>query len=215
MSRAVKLFLFAAIAAMTLVFAAFAWRYWDAISQMSTLNEADKRRLIGALLATAFCPVWVGFGGFFVARQLAQPGLQLADRHRRFYEASLVIVVLFIAAIQLWVAFGAAYPPLAERGVLLRAVLVFSGLFTVIYGNFNAKAPPPSGDEAPAPADWVRGMLRNGWAMVLLGLAEVILALALPSRLLPMVVLAMLLPTLLIVRSQGRLMWPGRPRLTR
>lgn len=89
-------------------------------------------------------------------------------------------------------------------------MLVVAGGFTVVYGNFNAKVPPPSGALAPAPAVWVRGMLRNGWAMVLLGLAEVVLALALPFELLRIFSLVLIVPTMLIVRAQMRLMWPRR-----
>jgi hypothetical protein len=157
-----------------------------------------------------FSPAWIALAAFFIGRQLAQRDLQLAQEHRRFYEASMVVAVLFAAATQAWFTFGAAYAPSAGPSVILRVMLVFAGGFTVIYGNFNAKVPPPSGASAPAPAVWVRGMLRNGWAMVLLGLAEVVLAVVLPFTLLRIFFLVLVVPALLIVRAQLRLMWPRR-----
>lgn len=215
MSRATKLFTFAVIGLMTLVLAAFCGTHWDAITHFGALDPLAKKRLTASLWVGAFSPAWMAFSVWLMNRQLAQRDLQLAPEHRRFYEASMVVAVLFLAALQAWFTFGAAYTPPASPNLIMRAVLMFCGGFTVVYGNFNAKLPPPSGDWAPAQAVWVRGMLRNGWAMVLLGLAEVVLAILLPFELLRLFVLALMVPTVLIVRAQMRLMWPRhRPQPT-
>jgi len=134
----------------------------------------------------------------------------LAAEHRRLYEVSMAIAVVFIAVVQAWAAFVGLGAPFAERGLFLRLILVFCGVFAVVYGNFHAKAAPPSGASAPAPEVWIRGMLRNGWAMVLLGFPEVALAIFVPLRLLPIYAGAMLAVTLLILRSELRLTWPSR-----
>jgi hypothetical protein len=210
MSRALKLFMLVAIVAMAGVFAAFAWTWRDAIAHLQTLPPLSKSRLIRPLIAVAFCPAWAGVGAFAVSRQFAQRGIRLTAEHRRFYEASMVVAVLFIMAAQAWMAFGAEHTPIAGRGLVVRGVLVFCGVFAAVYGNFHAKAGPPSGELAPAPAVWIRGMLRNGWAMVLLGVAIVVLAIALPLKLLPFLTLAMVAAAVPIWRSQFRLMWPSR-----
>jgi hypothetical protein len=210
MSRALKLFILASIGVMTLVLAAFCWTHWDAIANFGALDPDRKHRLSAALMIGAFAPAWIALAAFITSRQLAQRDLQLAQEHRRFYETSMVVAVLFTAAAQAWFTFGAAYAPLAGPNVFLRVMLVFAGGFTMVYGNFNAKVPPPSGALAPAPAVWVRGMLRNGWAMVLLGLAEVVLAVVLPFELLRIFGLVVIVPAMLIVRAQMRLMWPRR-----
>jgi hypothetical protein len=210
MSRALKLFILAAIVAMAGVFAAFAWTHWDAIGHMSALAPLPKRRLITGLISVAFCPFWIGVGGFAIDLQFAQRGIKLTAEHRRFYEASMVIGVLFTMAAQAWIAFGAEHTAVAGRGLVVRGVLVFVGVFAAVYGNFHAKAAPPSGELAPAPAVWIRGMLRNGWAMVLLGLAIAALAIALPLKLLPILSWVMIAAAVPIWRSQFRLMWPSR-----
>ena len=210
MSRPMKLFVLAAIVAMAGVFAAFAWMYRDPIAHLQTLAPAQRNLLVRALIALAFAPAWTGLGAFAVSRQFAQRGIRLTVEHRRFYEASMVVAVLFIMAAQAWIAFGTAHTPVADRELVTRGVLVFCGVFAAVYGNFHAKAAPPSGELAPAPAVWIRGMLRNGWAMVLLGLAIIVLAIVLPFRLLPFLTLAMVAAAVPIWRSQFRLMWPSR-----
>lgn len=164
MSRALKLFILAAIVAMTGVFAAFAWAHWDAIVHLQTLPPLLRKRLISGLIAVAFCPLWLGLGALVVNRQLTRRDIALAADHRRFYETSLAITVVFVAAAEAWIAFGAEHLRAAGREFVPRGVLVFCGVFAAVYGNFHAKAGPPSGELAPAPAVWIRGMLRNGWA---------------------------------------------------
>ena len=213
MSRALNLFVVAGMAVMTVVFAAFCWTYWDAISHFGALAHDKQRLLRGALFGAAFCPVWLGLCTLFLNRQMRQRDLHFAPEHRRFYGASMVVGVLATAAMQAWITFGATYVPLAGKGVFLRGVLVFWGVFVMVYGNFHAKVPPASGARAPAPAVWIRGMLRNGWAMVLLGLAQVVLAILLPLKLLPVLTLGMVLAAVPIWRSQFRLMWArGKPQ---
>ena len=210
MSRALKLFILAGILAMIGLFAASLWAHWDTVAHLQTLPPLLKKRVLGALFGGVFCPVWLGLGAWLMDRQLTRRDIALAPDHRRFYEASTVIGVVFTTAAEAWIVFGAEHMPFAGRGVVMRGVLVFCGVFAAVYGNFHAKAGPPSGELAPAPAVWIRGMLRNGWAMVLLGLAIVVLAIALPLKLLPFLLWGMVAAAVPIWRSQFRLMWPSR-----
>jgi hypothetical protein len=212
-SRTLKLVLLAALAEMALVAAVFIAAHWQAISHLSALDALPRRRLTSSLFGTLFDPIWLALGGVAMGRQLAQRGVRLAPEHRRFYEASFVVGAVFLAVIQAWSAFGLPAAFVSQQGLVPRLTLVFCGVFAAVYGNFSAKVAPPSGPRAPAPAVWIRGMLRNGWAMVLLGLFEVVAAIALPSKQLPLVLLLALPANLLIARSQLRLMWPShKPR---
>ncbi len=215
MSRALKVFVGAAIAVMIVVLATCCRVHWDAIAGFSALDAQKKRLLVSVLVTAAFLPAWVGFCAWGLNRQMTQRHLHLSREHLRFYEVSMVILVMFTVAGQYWMTFGYAYTPgWARNGVFARAMLVFIGAFVVVYGNFHAKVPPATGALAPAPAVWIRGMLRNGWAMVLLGLAIVAMAICLPLKLLRVFDLAILIPALLIIRSQARLMWPRKPQPT-
>jgi hypothetical protein len=210
MSRALKLFILAGILAMIGLFAASLWAHWDTVTHLQTLPPLLKKRVLGALIAGVFCPVWLGLGALVMNRQLTRRDIALAADHRRFYEASMAIGVVFTTLAEAWIVFGDKLLPAVDRGVVMRGVLVFCGVFAAVYGNFHAKAGPPSGELAPAPAVWIRGMLRNGWAMVLLGLVIAVLAIALPLKLLPFLLWGMVVAAVPIWRSQLRLMWPSR-----
>jgi hypothetical protein len=209
MSRALKLFILAGVVGMTGMLAAFAWVHWDAVSHMAELSGLRRRRLLAVLVGSAFFPIWVGLGGYVVHRQLTQRGLQLADEHRRLTEVAMAVAVVFTLAVQAWIDFGAAHARPADFSFFLRLTLVFCGVFVAVFGNFQAKAAPATGPLAPAPAVWIRGMLRSGWAMVLLGLIQVVVAIVLPFRLLPISFWLLLGANLFGLRSQLRLMWPS------
>ncbi len=214
MSRALNQFVAAAIAVMIVLLAACCWAHWDAITGFSALDSHDKSLLVRVLVATALMPAWVGICTWGQNRLVTQRHLHLSREHLRFYEASIVILVLFAVAWQYWMTFGYAYTLAWPRGLFGRGGLVCIGAFVIVYGNFNAKVPPATGALAPPPAVWIRGMLRNGWAMVLLGLAMVVLAIALPLKFVGVMDLVMLVPAAFIARSQARLMWPRRPHPT-
>jgi hypothetical protein len=209
MSRTMKLFLLVALAEMALVAAVFFVAHWGAISHLSALEGLRRRRLIGILFGLIFAPAGLALGSLVGARQLTQRGIQLVAEHHRLFEASLAVAAVFIAVIQAWLAFGLPAGLVAPQGFVARLTLVFCGVFAVVSGNFTAKIAPPSGPLAPTPAVWIRGVLRNGWAMVWLGLFEVAAAIALPVKQLPLLLWIMLAATLLIARAQLRLVWPS------
>lgn len=208
MSRALKLFILAGILVMIGLFAVSLWVHWDTVAHVSALAPTARRRVLGALFGAVFCPLWLVLMSWPIDRQLTRRDIALAADHRRFYQVSMAVGVVLTVLAQAWITFGDM--PHVDRGVAMRAALVFCGVFAAVYGNFHAKAGPPSGELAPAPAVWIRGMLRNGWAMVLLGIAITVLAIALPLRLLPFLTWGMVLAAVPIWRSQFRLMWPSR-----
>ncbi len=186
MNRTVKLILLGAIAEMTLVgIGALAWK----ASVMGGLDLAHLHRKFPAALL--FYPAWLGACSAYLVRRLTSDRPRLSDGHRQFINTGLMAAALAIAALHgvLTYSFLSGWTP--DRPAFVRLLVVFTGVWMAMQGNFAAKLDPPSGDGAPRTAVWTRMLLRMGWGMALSGLLLIVCGLAAPQPLLMPVMLVL------------------------
>jgi len=172
MSRTLKLVLIAAVIEMTLVGIAIAALRWQALPAPGA--PLSSRWLIGTL-GPFFMPAWVALGSWLEARKMALPGMKAAPDTRRYNEVTLMAAAAFAVGVQAWLA-GSVLGIIPKDGIQIRALEALTGVFFMVAGNFAAKTSPPTGERAPDPAVWTRGMLRIGWAGVAAGLIILVAA---------------------------------------
>lgn len=204
MSRALKAFALIAIAEMVAVQLAALLSRWPDITPLSRLTPFEQRTLFGM----AFFPVWVGFGLFMQVRQLAQP--TISREQRTLLQWGMAAAILFDVVCHNMLALAVPKSPLIGDDVFKRVVLLAAGVLTVVYGNFRPKVAAPAHLDGSAQPRWSRTARRNGWVMVLFGLAEIIGAVVLSGER-QMIALAVLTPApVLLAVSELRLVPPWR-----
>jgi hypothetical protein len=176
MNRTLKLVVYAAIIEMALVaLADFAWRH-GALTWLPAAGPANPHTQFMLVFAPAAFVLSAALGW----RRLASQRPRLSDSHRRYLGGSLKVGAALVVTIQGLYAYMDVTGAVIDRPLMIRGLIAFVGLWMMIQGNAAAKLDPPSGDGAPAPSIWTRTFLRYGWIMVILGLANVVGALALP-----------------------------------
>jgi hypothetical protein len=135
-----------------------------------------------AVRVLAFIPCWILLGGAFIEWRLRPRAVRPSADYRRIQVAGFLASVAFCVLAQVWLAatFLLGRPPGGD--LFVRLTTIFVGACVATQGNFVAKAAPPTGEKAPPAAWWTRHALRLGWGMVVVGLALVVGALALPAR---------------------------------
>ena len=176
MSRTLKLVLIVAVIEMTLVAVGVAaWRLNAIGWSLESLPQPGRGRFLVGTLMLGFFPAWLALFSWFAARKMARPGLKAAPDTRRFNEITLMAAAAFAVGVQAW-GVGSILGLIPKDGVQLRAIEALTGIFLMVAANFGAKTSPPTGDHAPDPAMWARGMLRVGWVGVAAGLVILIAA---------------------------------------
>ena len=176
MSRTLKLVLAAAVAEMTLVALALAaWRLQPLGWSLEALAPTVRGRFLLATFMPAFFPAWLGPGSWLAVRKMARPGLTTAPDTRRYNQVTLMAAAAFAVGVQAW-GVGSILGIIPKDGVQIRIIEALSGVFLIVAGNFAAKTSPPTGERAPDPAAWARGMLRVGWVGVAAGLVILVAA---------------------------------------
>lgn len=185
MNRAVNLFLIAvAIETSVVASGVLAW----AISAGLASDDVVRRPLMLAFLFVFPVTTWGAL--VWAGRQLVSMRPQLAPDHKRHLQGQLCLYFVVLAGMQAWLAnlyVGASPPPL-DRETFARLTFVFMGVSMAVRGNFAAKISPPTGEGAPDPGAWTRSVLRTGWVMTLLGTVLVVSGIALPVRMMLLVV---------------------------
>jgi hypothetical protein len=157
------------------------WRAGD-------LAEGDFRQRLLAPLLLVGIPLM--FGGLLplAQRQLASVDPRMSGDHRRHVQGALVFWGFAMIAISGWMASRYADLPIftGDRETLLRGLIVLSGVAMAVRANFFAKLAPPD----PAPEGWTRQVLNAAWILTALGLALIVAAIALPLRMVLLVLLA-------------------------
>jgi len=119
----------------------------------------------------------------------------------RFVTFSLLSAFLLVLALQ--AAMAATYLGVnrLDREMVVRLAAAFMGAGMLVRGNFFAKLPAPGDD---ADGRWSRAARRTGLVLVLLGLALVAAAAALPIKALPATLAGALVVILLLTAGQRR-----------
>jgi hypothetical protein len=170
MSRTLKLVLLAAILEMFVVaIAAAAW-HWDAIA--SATDPQVRNKMLFSTGMFAFFPACLVFGSWLTWK-IARSGFPVAPDTRRYNEITLMAAAALAAGTQAW-AVAAVLGFIPKGGFGFRLIEALTGVFFMVAGNFVAKTSPPTGEHAPDPAAWTRGMLRIGWVGVAAGLAIIV-----------------------------------------
>lgn len=175
MSGTVKLVVIAAVVEMLLVAAgAVGWRVW----MMGGLEPSHLRRaaLLGLVPVMLLVPLRI------YARRLASDTPRLSDSHRRYMESGLTSVAVLAVAAHGFMAWRFLVETPLNRDDVVRAAVVFVGVYVAVRGNFAAKLDPPTGAGAPPAGVWTRGVLNLGWLMVAMGVAVVVCAITLPLK---------------------------------
>ena len=176
MSRTPKLIAYIALLEMALVILAdFAWRR-GAMPWLPAPGPSNPHNQFMLVYAPAAFLIAVVYAG----KRLASNRPRISDSHRRYLEGSLQVGAALIVALQGLFAYIDVTGGVMDRELMGRGVCAFTGLWMAIQGNAAAKLDPPSGEGAPGPGVWTRTLLRFGWIMVALGLANVVCAVALP-----------------------------------
>lgn len=162
--------------------------------------ESFARREIINMVVLAGLPVLMAGGLMLVRWYISRPNPRMAEDLRRYTEVSLIATFMTATAFQLWQAMTFLSGPFDNR-MFIRFLAAWIGITLAIRGNFMAKAGPPSGEGAPAPAAFLRGMRRLGFSVVLIGAALVVSALTLPVK---FVAFAMVTAALLLVAASGQ-----------
>jgi hypothetical protein len=205
MNRTVKLLLIAAIAEMTLVgIAALAWK----ASVMGGLDMAHLHHKFP--VALLFYPAWLAACSIYLVRRLTSDRPRLSDSHRQFINTGLAVASIAMAALHglLTYSFLSGWTP--DRPAFLRLVVVITGVWMAMQGNFAAKLDPPSGDGAPRVAVWTRMQLRMGWGMALAGILLIVCGLAAPMSLILPVMLVLVVLGLAAEVAYRRVTRPGQ-----
>ena len=204
MNRIAKLFCWLAAGEMTAVaIAALAARWPDVAHHPETINLLGWRILI----VLAVFPALATYGVVRTERRLRPEGMELSMAHRRMTEWGMAVNCVLFAGMHNW--FAAIF---ATRQMLLfnnaspqSVGLLIGGALLVVYGNASAKLAPPKGPAAPDPGAWIRTSLRNGWAVVAVGMIMMIAAFATVGWRIAATVA--ILPIMLVtVQSQRRLL---------
>ena len=169
MSRTLKLVMLAALVEMSAVaLGVGVWR-WNAVGDLAALSPAQRGRWWTGTLGMGFFPVWVALGALQWSRHCRRAGLRMAADTLRHQEITWIAAVALAVGVQAWLA-GTMLGLVPEKAIGVRLVEALTGVFIMVAGNFAAKTSPPTGESAPDPAAWTRGMMRIGWSCVIAGL---------------------------------------------
>lgn len=210
MSRTLKLVVLIGLLEMIAVaLGVGAWR-WNAVGDLGALTAAQRGRWWTGTLLMGFFPVWVMLGAWLQARHMGRSKLRMAADMRRHSEITLLAAVALAVGVQLWLG-GMMLGLVPERAIGVRLVEALAGVFIMVAGNFGAKTSPPTGDNAPDPAVWTRGMLRIGWASVIAGLVIVIASITVAINLMVWIIFAATGANAAFAVWQGRAVRRSRP----
>ncbi len=178
MNRLAKLSCWLMIAEMLAIAVTASAARWPDIAHHHAAISFFGWRIVFALW---FFPAWLAGGVVLTERKLQPKGMQLSADHHRIAEMGMVASCLMAAGLQGWFAAIFAFRNPALLHISPQAVaMIVGGAFFLVYGNASAKLAPPSGPAAPDSGAWIRANLRNGWAVVLLGLFMMAAAFAPP-----------------------------------
>lgn len=173
MGRTVRLVLLVALLEMSAVaLGVGVWR-WHAVGDLAVLSAGQRGRWWTGTLMMGFFPAWVALGAWIMSRAHRHSGLRFAEDAQRHQQITFVTAIALAVGAQLWVG-GIMLGLIPKAALGVRFIEALAGVFIMVAGNFGAKISPPTGDRAPDPAAWTRGMLRIGWAGVITGLVIVV-----------------------------------------
>jgi hypothetical protein len=164
-----------------IAFAAIAWRHNLVEVQDLTLRPRPLGGpiliVVGLMLVGILRAAWPA-----LHRREPQP---FGD-HQRHLHLTLLLLFSLVAICQGWNAlmYVEAQP---DSVPFVRFALIFFGVLVAVRGNGFAKLDPPRSNESQDQGAWTRSGLQTGWAMVLLGVALTVAAVAAPMTLLPLV----------------------------
>lgn len=156
---------------------------WDAVSAGLAAAPPMRRVTMVQLIETLAPPLGLAMAWRLVGRRMTSTTPRLADSHRGYHEAGLLVIAFFFLATQAWFASHLGHGRASGIEPLARMAAIFGGMVMAIQGNFTAKAPAPTGERAPDEAAWTRAARRCGWALCVAGLTLAICAITLPIRL--------------------------------
>lgn len=156
---------------------------WDTVSAGLAASASMRRVTLVQLVQTVAPPIELGVVWAIVRRRLSSNSPRLADSHRGYHEAGLMVVAFFLMATQAWFASQLGHGRATGVEPLARMGAIFAGMVMAIQGNFTAKVPPPTGDRAPDEIAWALAARRCGWVLCILGLALALGAITLPMPL--------------------------------
>jgi hypothetical protein len=183
MTRQTQFLLAAILLELMVVAIAVPLMRWDAISAGLAAAASMRRVTLVQLVQTVAPPIELGVVWAIVRRRLSSNSPRLADSHRGYHEAGLLVIAFFLLATQAWFASHLGHGRATGVEPLARMGTIFAGMVMAIQGNFTAKAPPPTGDRAPDEIAWALAARRCGWVLCILGLALAIGAITLPMPL--------------------------------
>lgn len=204
MNRLLKLLMFAAVAEMVAVHAGVVAARHVSLSTLADLSSYERR----VVFALAFFPPWIA-GAYVAHRWLlaAEP----SGKHRTSKDLGMIGAIAFNVGCHNLLALSLVQAPLIHVP-LMTLVWMAAGVLTMVYGNYRPRIEPPIRPGAASPGQWARTSLRNGWAMVLLGAAEIVCAVVLSGKPQMLALLLMAPMVLAIAISEWRLVRPATPR---
>jgi hypothetical protein len=210
MNRVAKISCWLAVAEMTVVAAiALAVRWPDIVHHRTALSAFEWRKVF----ALCFFPPWAALAVVTTARKLQPKGMDHSAGYHCLVGIALVMACLFGSGMQAWTAAIFVFQDPTLLQVSPQGVgMLLAGVFFLVYGNATAKLDPPTGPAAPEPGAWIRGHLRSGWTIVLLGIVMMAGAFAPPVGRVAIGLVAIPVAVANVMMSRRMLRNAGRPR---